>query len=862
MKNFEMLKQLNLLKAAWVAILPLMMLGKLQAQIPNPYYTQVACQDPYVLAFGQAGTTFVGNGDDNTFTVQLPFTFNYVCANYTSVTAGTNGFVGFPAGTARGFGNVNVPTTQAGACLYPFWDDLHIGASPGSGIYTRTDGVAPNRIFTIEWYKAGHFVNVANQDITFQVRFFENGNIIQFKYLDVFFGGSQAAFDQGRSATIGWEGVPGAPRNFGRVGFNTPSVNDNQCIQFNPPPPACPGFFVPNITLSMAPGTCSALVNLQDYVQPRGCMTTFTPPGPEFFGGTTTVTATAGCSSVSFTVFVQDTEFPVIVGCPKAVVINLGPGECEGSWDAPPFMAMDNCAGGGGAIITSPGCQLGANNFLTATGFYIGLMFNIQNTSPQLVRVQGLSFMPNNQFGNLYRIYTTTAPGTWQPVANNAAAWTQVADDMMKNGQTGFPAPNPRLLIPFDLTTEIAMAPGESRGMAIYGAVPSVTQYYVNGAAPCSTTPQGDANLKIDVVGGRVQFGNGFFQVSGTFSVRMFNGDVNYLLGAAMIDVVQTCGQPYGPGTFFPIGCTTLCFEATDAQGNTTTCQFDVCVNEYANYVTALACHDEIQISLDEDCFATISADEVLAGGPYHCYDDYTVEIRDWITNAIVDRDPNTPGSQVGVQDIGRELKVTVRDPATGNSCWGHATVEDKLPPTFVECARDTCVPCYSETTPFYTGSPIVDENCSSYSLTYKDNVTYGSCAIGNDRVIRRTWTAVDASGNKASCVQTITVSLGSLLDAQVPLDWDNIENPMLSCDGKINPNKDVTPHYLAFPYCVDGYLLDSAHWFATGGFLPSPQGDLAGERLPKVLGWNCLDAGPYAGHPSPYPIYYPAHPS
>ncbi|MBK9107884.1 MAG: T9SS type A sorting domain-containing protein [Saprospiraceae bacterium] len=506
------------------------------------------------------------------------------------------------------------------------------------------------------------------------------------------------------------------------------------------------------------------------------------------------------------------------------------------------------------------GCPLGANNFLTAGGLYIGLMFNIRNASAMNMGVTGLSFMPHNGVGNLYRIYATTAPGNWQPVANNAAAWTQVAGDMVKIGQSTFPPPIPRLLTQFDFTTPVILTPGERRGIAIYGALPGVSQYYVNAIAPCSTVEQGDANLKIDLVGGLVQYGTTWFQVSGTFAGRMFNGNVDYVFGNGMIDVVQTCGAPYGPGTYFPIGCTTLCYSATDAQGNVATCQFDVCVNEYANTVTQLACNDEIQISLDEDCFATISADEVLTGGPYRCYDDYIVEIRDWITNALVDRQTNVPGAQVGNQDIGRELKLTVRDPLTGNTCWGHATVEDKLAP-ILACPADTCVPCYSATAPSFTGSPVVDENCGSYTLTYKDNITYIGCAGGFDRIITRTFTAIDPWGNRGTCIQDISVSLGTLTDIDVPLSWDNIENPMLSCDGKIY-DKDVTPHYLPNPYCVDGYLLDSAHWFATGGFLPSPAGDLAGERLPKVLGWNCLDSGPYQGHPSPYPIYYPAHPS
>lgn len=43
--------------------------------------------------------------------------------------------------------------------------------------------------------------------------------------------------------------------------------------------------------------------------------------------------------------------------------------------------------------------------------------------------------------------------------------------------------------------------------------------------------------------------------------------------------------------------------------------------------------------------------------------------------------------------------------------------------------------------------------------------------------------------------------------------------------------------------------MLDSTYYLATG------------LRRPKVLGWNCIEAGSYATHPSPDPIYYPAHP-
>ncbi|MBK7232769.1 MAG: HYR domain-containing protein [Saprospiraceae bacterium] len=95
-----------------------------------------------------------------------------------------------------------------------------------------------------------------------------------------------------------------------------------------------------------------------------------------------------------------------------------------------------------------------------------------------------------------------------------------------------------------------------------------------------------------------------------------------------MVPLSQTCGAPYGPGCFFPIGCTSLCYEARDASGNIGRCEFEVCVNPYPNPITELACNDEIQISLDDSCLATINPDMVLEGGPYSCYDDYIVTVR------------------------------------------------------------------------------------------------------------------------------------------------------------------------------------------------------------------------------------------
>jgi hypothetical protein len=105
---------------------------------------------------------------------------------------------------------------------------------------------------------------------------------------------------------------------------------------------------------------------------------------------------------------------------------------------------------------------------------------------------------------------------------------------------------------------------------------------------------------------------------------------------------------------------------STIATGNTQECEFCITIEEYNGpVVTALACNDAINVSLDANCEALITADMILEGGPYACFDDYLVETS-FGSNLIT-----TCGT----------FTVTVTDPVTGNTCWGEITTEDKLAP-------------------------------------------------------------------------------------------------------------------------------------------------------------------------------------
>jgi len=326
--------------------------------------------------------------------------------------------------------------------------------------------------------------------------------------------------------------------------------------------------------------------------------------------------------------------------------------------------------------------------------------------------------------------------------------------------------------------------------------------------------------------------------------------------GVVMVMAEDTA--KYGSGKFIHKGVHTVCYMAMDASGNISRCCSKITVLGYQNPTNALACEDRIQLSLDQNCRVTVTPDMLLTGGPYKCFEEYVVRIQLWTGGAFIDRDPLTPGVQLDSRDIGKEFKVTVIDTATGNSCYGHATVEDKIAPV-ITCAASVMINCSVDPSPSNTGTPVVVENCGSYGLSYRDDLTQGGCAAGFQERIVRTWTAVDNYGNRSSCVQTITVKLGDIFDVEVPRNYDNIDRPALGCDEKINRSKDVSPHMSDYPECVDGYILDSAYWRANAG-----QPDIyPNRRIPRALGWNCLDDSTNLstyGHPSPDPVYYPQH--
>ncbi|MBK8968861.1 MAG: hypothetical protein IPM36_19750 [Lewinellaceae bacterium] len=75
-------------------------------------------------------------------------------------------------------------------------------------------------------------------------------------------------------------------------------------------------------------------------------------------------------------------------------------------------------------------------------------------------------------------------------------------------------------------------------------------------------------------------------------------------------------------------------------------------------------------------------------------------------------------------------------------------------------------------------------EPCSDATLCYVDTEVTQDCASGLTKIINRKWTATDASGNTATCIQVIDILRPTFANVDLPPSYDDIDEPALSCGG------------------------------------------------------------------------------
>ncbi len=206
--------------------------------------------------------------DDCLAPITLPFAYTLYGQTATSVEASSNGQLDFVTGDSQ-YANSCLPDTVASYAIFPNWDDLDTSGT-GHGVYTSVTGVAPNRIFNIEW-RAEYYP--ATGTANFEVRLYEGQSRFDLVY------GTMS--DAGNGATVGVQSDTGS--HYTEFECNTGGLTSGLVITFTQP--GCGGS---TETPTPVPGTPTA---------------TATTGGPTSTPLPPTATATpAGCQPGPWTV--------------------------------------------------------------------------------------------------------------------------------------------------------------------------------------------------------------------------------------------------------------------------------------------------------------------------------------------------------------------------------------------------------------------------------------------------------------------------------------------------------------------------------------------------------------------------------
>ncbi len=212
----------------------------------------------------------------------------------------------------------------------------------------------------------------------------------------------------------------------------------------------------------------------------------------------------------------------------------------------------------------------------------------------------------------------------------------------------------------------------------------------------------------------------------------------------------------------------------------------------------SISCIGNAQVSLNNKCEATITAHQLLVGGPYD-YNSYAV--------MIINKDGSlVPNNIVTYEHVAKSpLKAKVINTCNGNACWTWITVEDKLAP-ILTCINDTidCTRMKSHL------GPLVYDNCdlNPTKTLIKETIENTPCNPLYSKIIHRQYQAKDASGNLSKVCNSDYFLKRIVLDSvEFPDSLNLAKNNHLSCSnypkdslGRPDPYYTGRPKYNGHP--------------------------------------------------------------
>ncbi|MFH1735524.1 MAG: C25 family cysteine peptidase [bacterium] len=137
---------------------------------------------------GGPGTRFPFTADDQTFTVPLPFDFQYYGETFDSLSVGANGWLAPGTETNDDYSNSGIPNADGPArMIAPYWEDLSPARPNAGGVWFWSD--VANHLYIVEWNHIEQYAPTGSFE-TFQVILYDpayygtstNDGRIKFQY--------------------------------------------------------------------------------------------------------------------------------------------------------------------------------------------------------------------------------------------------------------------------------------------------------------------------------------------------------------------------------------------------------------------------------------------------------------------------------------------------------------------------------------------------------------------------------------------------------------------------------------------------------------------------------------------------------